>query len=111
MTAKRYAEFRFLGDPELAGRYRASLRYYTSDHLLILMLTYSSLFSVLATITALRYAPRTIYAFPALIALIAWFFRLAIQDESIVREPEMLARRPGFVFFVIAVFILFYQLT
>lgn len=111
MTAKRYAEYRFLADAALAGRYRASLRYYTSDHLLMLMVVFSSAFYVLTTLAAIRLAPHTLWAFPALILLVAWFFRLAIEERSIVREPEELARSPGFMLFVVAVFLLFYWLA
>ena len=44
MTGKRYAEFRFINDPELSGRYRKSFQHYTEQRLIIAMITYANLF-------------------------------------------------------------------
>ena len=35
MATKRYAEYRMIGDRELAGKYRKSFRYYTEESLLV----------------------------------------------------------------------------
>ena len=42
MAAKRYAEYREIGDPERAAAYRSSFRYYTENTLLVSMFFYAT---------------------------------------------------------------------
>ncbi|MGH8605692.1 MAG: UbiA family prenyltransferase, partial [Gammaproteobacteria bacterium] len=41
MGVKRYAEYRFIGDPEQAGMYRLSFRHYTEEKLLLMSFFYA----------------------------------------------------------------------
>src|SRR5690606_34834989 len=41
MATKRFAEYRLIGDPDKAGLYRRSFRYYTENSLLISMFFYA----------------------------------------------------------------------
>ena len=41
MGTKRYAEYRFINDPEIAGKYRRSFNYYNETNLLISIFFYA----------------------------------------------------------------------
>lgn len=96
MTAKRFAEFRFIGAAQ-APAYRASFRSYSEQGLLIAMIVYVSLTTFLYGILALKYRPELVLGLPLVLVFIAWFFHLSFEPDSIVKEPERLIRKPAFL--------------
>jgi len=105
MTAKRYAEYRAIGDAEVAGRYRKSFRYYTEQSLLIAMIVYISCFMSMFGVLAAKYQTELLLGIPLIAVFIAWFFYLSFEPNSIVQEPERIIHRPAFMLYSLGVFI------
>ena len=97
MTAKRYAELRFIGDKEKAASYRRSFAWYSEKKLLLLMIMYVGVTLFLCGVLSAKYHPELILAVPFVCVFVGWFFYLALERDSVVKEPEKIARRPLFV--------------
>jgi len=105
MTAKRYAELRAIGDPARAAAYRASFKYYTTESLLLAMITYLSAFMYCYGFITTRYKVELVFATPFILGFIAWFFHLAFRKDSIVKEPEKVIHEPLFMKYAILTFV------
>ena len=92
MTAKRYAEYRFIGDPEKAGQYRRSFKYYDEKKLLLCCLFYASSFSFFFGIFLYKYRIEYILLFPLFSGLFAWYMRIAMKKFSPAQNPQSLYR-------------------
>lgn len=90
MAAKRYAEYRFIADPERAGLYRRSFRYYSEDSLLISCLFYAINFSFFFGIFLYKYRLEYILLFPLFSFLFAWYLRIAMRPNSVIQTPGKL---------------------
>jgi 4-hydroxybenzoate polyprenyltransferase len=99
MTGKRYAEFRFIGDAELSGRYRRSFKTYTEKSLILAMITYANLFCFCTGIAMAVY-PRLnnlVFVFPFIVAAVLVYFHHAMKSESARLEPEQLMQNPWII--------------
>ncbi len=106
MTAKRFAEYRFIGDSERAAAYRSSFRHYTEESLLIGMICYAALAMFCYGVLIVRYRQYDLFlSVPPATLLLAWFFHLAFREDSIVKEPERLWQEPAFALFSVALFL------
>jgi len=108
MAGKRYAEYRFIDDPNRAAAYRSSFRWYTERSLMISMIVYalaSLLFFALQVLDSGRY--RLFWMLPFIALFIVWFVRLSAGKEAVVREPEHIWERPAFAGYCIGMAILF----
>lgn len=94
MTGKRYAEFRFIDDPVLSGRYRKSFQVYTNKSLIVSMITYANLFCFCMGAAITHYKPNLIFAFPVIIVAIIIYFNHAMTEKGARLEPEQLMRNP-----------------
>ena len=63
-TVKRLAEYRHLNDPERAGAYRSSFRYYNQERLLVSILFYAALFGMFSGVFMARYRVELALATP-----------------------------------------------
>jgi len=97
MTAKRYAELRFIGDRERAAAYRRSFAWYSEEKLLLLMIMYVGATLYLVGVLTAKYHPELILSMPLLCIFVGWFFHLAREQDSVVKEPERIMRRPAFL--------------
>jgi len=96
MTGKRYAEFRFINDAEVSGRYRKSFSVYTENSLIIAMITYANLFCfgtglAMASLPPLR---GQVVVFPVILLAIIAYFRHAMSERAAHLEPEQLLKNP-----------------
>lgn len=109
MAVKRYAEYRMLGDPEQAGRYRGSFRWYTEERLLVSSVFYSLVGACFAGVFIVRYHLELVLFLPISAAYVAYYLRIGLQPNSPVQAPEKLYREHGFVaisLFTLAMFVL-----
>lgn len=99
MTGKRYAEFRFIGDAELSGRYRRSFRTYTEKSLVLAMIAYANLFCFCAGVAMAVYEPlnNLVLVAPVIIGAVLVYFHHAMKDEAARLEPEQLMRNPWII--------------
>lgn len=97
MAGKRFAEYREIGDRQLAIRYRKSFAWYTDDSLMICMLAYASGFMFFFAVIMTKYHPELILSAPFLMVLMGYTAKLALERDSILQHPERLLRRPAFL--------------
>ena len=103
MTGKRYAEFRFIGDAELSGRYRRSFQTYTEKSLILAMITYANLFCFCTGIAMATYPQlnNLVFVFPFIVAAVLAYFHHAMKSENAKLEPEQLMQSPLVIVFTL----------
>jgi 4-hydroxybenzoate polyprenyltransferase len=104
MTGKRYAEFRFIGDAAVSGRYRRSFRTYNEISLVLAMITYANLFCFCTGIAMATYAAlnNLVFMFPLIVFAVIAYFHYAMQEETARLEPEQLLKNPWIIFWTVA---------
>lgn len=107
MAMKRYAEYRHIGNPEVAAAYRRSFAYYTEERLLISLLFYATACALFSGIFIVRYHPELILFVPFAAGLFAYYMKLGLLPDSPTQNPEKLYRQPGFVAYLIVCFVVF----
>ena len=106
MAVKRYAEYRFIGDPEIAGRYRASFKWYTQDTLLASSFFYALCASFFLGVFLIKYRIEFIISLPFLALLFTWYLVIGMRAQSAAQTPELLYRERGFMTHVAGVALL-----
>ena len=101
MAAKRYGEYRMIGDSEIAESYRSSFKHYNEERLTISLMYYLSAFSLFFGIFLIRYKMELILSIPFIAGFTAWYFHLACKRDSPVQYPEKLYKEKGFVAYVL----------
>lgn len=111
MAVKRYAEYRMIGDPALAGSYRKSFARYTEATLLCSSFFYALCATFLIGIFLLKYRIEYIVAIPVLFFLFCYYLYIAYKPDSAVQKPEKLFREKKLMIVVEVLVILFIVLT
>lgn len=111
MAIKRYAEYRMIGNPQLAGSYRKSFARYTEATLLCSAIFYALCATFLIGIFLLKYRIEYIVAIPVLFFLFCYYLYIAHKPDSAVQKPEKLFREKKLMALVVIVCILFVILT
>ena len=101
MAMKRFAEYRAIGDPEIARRYRRSFGYYDEGRLLIGMFFYAIAGALFSGVFIVRYHLELILMIPVLAGFFAYYMKLGLQPDSPVQNPERLYRERGFLLYSI----------
>ena len=91
MTGKRLAEMRRLGED--AARYRESFRFYTEGTLRGMFVFSAALACFFFVILAFTRDSGVLYSAPMVVLCLAWFYRLTLEQDSIVQQPELIVRR------------------
>ena len=110
MAIKRYAEYRMIGDPKLAGQYRKSFRFYTEKSLLICSFFYAMISVFFVGIFLIKYRIELILLIPVLIGLYCFYFWLSFKEDSAVQKPEKLYHEKGLMLYCLVLVILFIAL-
>jgi decaprenyl-phosphate phosphoribosyltransferase len=100
MATKRFAEYRRIGDREVAAQYRKSFGYYTEERLLVSMFFYVAMCALCAGIFIVRYHTELILFIPVAAGFFAYYLKLGLQDDSPVQNPEKLFRERGFLLYM-----------
>lgn len=101
MAVKRYAEYRYIGDPEIASRYRKSFSEYTEEKLLVSSFFYALSSAFFLAIFLIKYRIEFLLSFPLFALLFAWYLAIGMRSQSPTQNPEKLYRETKFVAFVI----------
>jgi decaprenyl-phosphate phosphoribosyltransferase len=107
MAMKRYAEYRHIGDREVAAAYRHSFRYYTEERLLVSILFYATTCALFAGIFIVRYHLELLLFVPFAAGLFAYYLHLGMKIDSPTQNPEKLYRERGFVAYLVVCFAVF----
>ena len=106
MAAKRFGEYRMIGDKQVAGDYRNSFKFYNEERLIGSLIYYLAGFGLFFGIFLIRYKMELILSIPLIAGFTAWYFHLACKEDSPVQYPEKLYKETYFVAFTIAVFVI-----
>ncbi|WP_207534711.1 UbiA prenyltransferase family protein [Desertivirga arenae] len=101
MATKRFAEYRFINNPEQAGLYRKSFKYYTEDSLLISMFFYALTAAFFLGIFLIKHRVELLLSFPFFALLFAWYLKIGLSRNSVVQGPEKLHKEKKFMLYVV----------
>ncbi len=101
MAMKRYAEYRFINDPERAGSYRRSFKYYTEETLLVSSFFYAISSAFFLGIFLIKYRIEFLLSFPLFALLFAWYLSIGRQEHSPTQTPEKLYKEKKFIGFIV----------
>lgn len=107
MTVKRYAEYRFIGNPETAGLYRRSFALYTEKSLLLLSFFFGLSTAFFLGVFMIKYRIELILIIPFLALLFVWYLLIGMRANSVVQTPEKLYRERPFLAYLAFVSLLF----
>jgi 4-hydroxybenzoate polyprenyltransferase len=100
MAMKRFAEYRHIGNREVAAQYRRSFGYYTENRLLVGILFYATFCALFSGIFIIRYHVELILFVPVAAGFFAYYLHLGLQDNSPVQNPEQLYKQRGFLLYM-----------
>lgn len=101
MSLKRFGEYRYLSKVETAGSYRKSFKYYNEGRLLIMAFFFAMACALNLGVFLVKYRKELLLSFPFVALLFAWYFFLALKENSPVQYPERLYKERGFMIFCI----------
>jgi decaprenyl-phosphate phosphoribosyltransferase len=101
MATKRFAEFRLIGNPEIAGQYRRSFKYYTENSLLVSMFFYAITSAFFMGIFLIKDRIELLVSFPFFALLFSWYLRIGLLNDSPVQGSEKLYTRKWFMLYLV----------
>lgn len=111
MASKRFGELRFIGDIKQSASYRRSLGSYTEKNLLIAMIACLSAFAFMFGALCMKHSVDLMLLLPLLVGYIIWFFDLAWEHNSIVKDPERIFEKKWFLTYSVFLALLFVYLV
>lgn len=101
MATKRFAEYRLIGDSEIAGQYRRSFRFYTENSLLVSMFFYAITCAFFMGIFLIKDRIELLLSFPFFALLFSWYLRIGLLKDSPVQGSEKLYTRKWFMLYLV----------
>lgn len=101
MATKRFAEYRLIANPEIAGQYRRSFKYYTENSLLVSMFFYAITSAFFLGIFLIKDRIELLASFPFFALLFSWYLRIGLLTDSPVQGSEKLYTRKWFMLYLI----------
>lgn len=101
MAIKRYAEYRFIDDPQRAGLYRKSFKVYTEEKLLLSSFFYALSSAFFLGIFLIKYRVEFLLSFPLFALLFAWYLAIGRKPHSPTQNPEKLYKEKGFIMYIV----------
>jgi len=101
MAVKRFAEYRFIGNPERAGLYRKSFKLYSEEKLLLSAFFYALMSAVFLGVFLVKYKIEFLLSLPLFSVLFVWYLHIGMQSDSVSQKPEKLYKEKRFVLFVL----------
>jgi len=107
MAAKRFAEYRMIGDPEQAKLYRKSFGRYSELSLLLSTVFYGFLSIFFCGIYLIKHRIELLLFIPFLCGLFCYYLGICFKTDSAAQKPEKLYREKGLLLYTAFLFILF----
>ncbi|MFO0810222.1 MAG: UbiA prenyltransferase family protein [Gemmataceae bacterium] len=101
MASKRFAEYRSIGQAEVAGAYRKSFRGYTEEKLLVSMFFYTTAFALFLGVFIIRYHLELILIVPLVAGFVSYYLHISFKPQSAVQNPERLYRETGLMAYLV----------
>jgi 4-hydroxybenzoate polyprenyltransferase len=110
MGTKRFAEYRFINDPQRAGLYRKSFKHYTEQNLLISIFFYALTATFFLGIFLIKYRIELLLSFPLFALLFTWYLQIGFKENSPAQYPEKLYNETGFMLFILILSVVLFLL-
>lgn len=107
MATKRFSEYRMINDPERAGLYRKSFRYYTQKSLMLSAFFYAMCAVFFLGIFLIKYSINLLLLMPFLVGLFCYYFWMSFRKDSAAQKPEKLITDKGLMLYVAFLIVLF----
>ena len=101
MGIKRFAEYRFIGNPQQAASYRQSFKLYNENSLLISSFFYALCSAFFLGVFLIKYRIEYLLILPFLALLFAWYLRIGLSKDSTAQHPEKLYREKSFLGYLV----------
>jgi decaprenyl-phosphate phosphoribosyltransferase len=101
MATKRFAEYRLIANPEKAGLYRRSFKFYTENSLLVSMFFYAITCAFFMGIFLIKDRIELLVSFPFFALLFSWYLRIGLLNDSPVQGSEKLHTRKWFMLYLL----------
>jgi len=101
MGVKRFAEFRFLANPEIAQKYRRSFHFYNERNLLVSSFFYALSSAFFLGVFLIKYRIELLLSLPFFAVLYTWYLYIGFKPNSAAQTPEHLYRERGFLVYVL----------
>ena len=107
MAAKRFAEYRMIGNPELARLYRKSFGCYNEITLLLSAVFYGFLSVFFCGVFLIKYKIELLLIIPFICGLFCYYLSICYKPDSAAQKPEKLFREKWLMLFVMLIILLF----
>jgi decaprenyl-phosphate phosphoribosyltransferase len=107
MGAKRFSEYRSIGDPAVAAAYRSSFRYYDENKLLVSLFFYATATALFLGIFIVRHHLELILCVPLMAGFFAYYLQVALKHESAAQAPERLYKERGLMIYLVICLVAF----
>jgi len=111
MATKRFAEYRMIGDPSVAGLYRKSFAHYTETSLLVSSFFYAMCATFFIGVFMIKYRMEYIIAMPFVFGLFCFYLYIAFKPDSAVQKPEKLYKEKSLLVYIAILVIILLALT
>lgn len=111
MATKRFAEYRMIGDPEQAGLYRKSFKYYSEVKLLVSSFFYAMCATFFIGIFMIKYRMQYIFGMPFIFGLFCFYLAIAFKPDSAAQKPEKLYKEKSLLIYLLILVIILLALT
>jgi len=111
MATKRFAEYRMIGDPSVAGLYRKSFVKYTETSLLVSSFFYAMCATFFIGVFMIKYRIEYILAMPFVFGLFCFYLAIAFKPDSAVQKPEKLYREKKLLLYIAVLIVILCLLT
>ncbi|WP_421943920.1 UbiA family prenyltransferase [Pedobacter sp.] len=101
MATKRFAEFRLIDNPQLAGLYRKSFKFYNEKSLLVSMFFYAITCAFFMGIFLVKDRIELLVSFPFFALLFSWYLKIGLLNDSPVQGSEKLYTRKWFMLYLV----------
>ena len=111
MATKRFAEYRMIGDPSVAGLYRKSFAHYTETSLLVSSFFYAMCATFFIGVFMIKYRMEYIIAMPFVFGLFCFYLYIAFKPDSAVQKPEKLYKEKSLLVYIAFLVVILALLT
>jgi len=111
MATKRFAEYRMIGDPSVAGLYRKSFAHYIETSLLVSSFFYAMCATFFIGVFMIKYRMEYIIAMPFVFGLFCFYLYIAFKPDSAVQKPEKLYKEKSLLVYIAILVIILLALT
>lgn len=103
MAIKRFAEYRTIADPEVAGLYRESFKHYDESRLLVSAMVYAILSTAFLGVFLTKYKVELLLSLPLVALLFGWYLAIGMAKGSVAQTPENLYNERGLLVLVVLI--------